>query len=146
MSEDALGPIEGPLMRARLHIRSGRLRLMDGPSDEGIVILYDALNSALFYWAAKNGGEPLARLKDEKEIYAALVRSGVLDGKFNYARFEQIVERALAGGLESEGFRKELWLGLERVFTCLGVMPFDEGALPPEKPETFLKKPNAKNS
>lgn len=143
MDESAMGPVEGPLMRARLHIRSGRARLFGGAGlqDEGIVILYDALNSALLHWAAKSGGE-LARLKDEKDIYAALVRSEVLDGKFSYERFEQTVERALEGWTGSGDFLEELWRGLERVFTRLGVMPFDEGALPPEKPEIFLKKPD----
>lgn len=30
MDADALGPIEAPLMRARLHIRGGRRRLRQG--------------------------------------------------------------------------------------------------------------------
>ncbi len=43
MDEGSLGPVEGPLMRARLHIRGGKRRLRQGKIAAAIATLYDAL-------------------------------------------------------------------------------------------------------
>ena len=65
-----------------------------------------------------------------------LVRSGVLDGKFDYDAFDSLTEYALDH--ELPGFdHAPVLAGIEAVMTQLGVMPFDEADLPREDPKTF---------
>jgi hypothetical protein len=142
MDEGALGPEAGPFMRARLHIRGGRRRLRQGKVSAGIVTLYDALEGAMSWYMASPGrrknliikeGE---NLNDERTIYGILVRSGVLNGKFDYDSFDTLVEKALNEEMPDYDWRT-LLNDIESVMTQLGVMPFDEAGLPPEDPSTF---------
>lgn len=141
MDEKTLGPVEGPRQRARLHIRGGRRRLRQGKISAGIVTLYDALLAAMQAYAASPAGTRLdigtgEDMNNDKVLYAVLVRSGILDGSFDFEDFDGIAERAL--GEEMPGYEyRELLAGIESVMTQLGVMPFDEKALPPEDPRTF---------
>jgi hypothetical protein len=80
-----------------------------------------------------SGGE---NLNHEKELYAVLVRSGVIDSEFDFEAFDRLVERALHEEMPEYDYR-ELLSGIEKVMTQLGVMPFDETLLPPEDPSTF---------
>lgn len=141
MNEDALGPVEGPLMRAKLHIRGGRRRLLQGKISLGIITFYDALISAMEWYIAKpehksnfsfSEGEDL---KDDAVAFRVLVRSGVLDGSFDYDAFNELAGKALHEDLSSYDYA-ELLKGIESVMTQLGVMPFDESKLPPEDPRT----------
>jgi hypothetical protein len=142
MDEKKLGPVEGPLQRARLHIRGGKRRLRQDKIAAGIVTLYDALEGAMRYYVSAPANQ--ARLpagagdsrNDEKTLYSALVRSGVLDGAFDFDAFDRLAERALNEELPGYEYR-ELLADLESVMTRLGVMPFDEASLPPEDPKTF---------
>jgi hypothetical protein len=141
MDEKALGPVEGPLQRARLHVRGGKRRLRQGKVAAGIVTLYDALNGAMQWYAASPGGRKLALKEgenpnDDGALYAALVRSGVLDGTFDFEAFDRLTETALNQELPGFDYRHILE-GIEAVLARLGVMPFDEAALPPEDPRTF---------
>jgi hypothetical protein len=142
MDENKLGPVAGPFQRARLHIRAGKRRLREDKISAGIVTLYDALEGAMKFYAADpargarltvHAGE---NLNDEKTLYNVLVRSRVLDGAFDYDAFDRLVETALHQELPGYDYR-ELLSGLETVMTRLGVMPFDEAALPPEDPSTY---------
>jgi hypothetical protein len=142
MDEKALGPVEGPLQRARLHIRGGKRRLREGKISAGIATLYDALNGALQWYVAAperrrkltiQGGDDL---NVDKVVYTVLVRSGVLDRSFDFEAFDRLTERALNQELPGYDYR-DLLKGIEQVMTRLGVMPFDEAALPPEDPSTF---------
>ena len=142
MDEKKLGPVEGPMMRARLHIRAGKRRLRQGKIAAGIVTLYDALEGAMKSYVADEGHR--AQLpagagddrNDEKTLYSVLVRSGVLDGAFDFDAFERLVETALHE--EVPGFEyRDLLAGIESVMIQLGVIPFDESSLPPEDPKTF---------
>ena len=142
MDERALGPIEGPFKRAQLHIRGGKRRLKQGKISAGIVTLYDALLAAMESYV--NSPEHKASivikqgddLKDERTVYAVLVRSGVLDGAFEFETFERLMERALNEEMPGYDYRDVLQ-GIERVMYQLGVMPFDDADLPPEDPKTF---------
>lgn len=142
MNERNLGPVEGPFQRARLHIRGGKRRLRQGKTAAGIVTLYDALLAAMeWYMSAPEHQSVLAAgrdvdLKNDRNVYALLVRYGVLDGKFDFAGFDELTETALNGEMPSYDYR-ELLAGIESVMTQLGVMPFDEASLPPEDPGTF---------
>jgi len=142
MDEQALGPVEGPLQRAKLHIRSGKRRLRQGKISAGIATLYDALSAAMQWYIAAperrvqlkiEAGE---NLNDDKIVYAVLMRSGVLDGKFDFDAFDRLLERALGEDLKAYDYG-ELLTGLESVMTRLGVMPFHEEGLPLEDPATF---------
>ncbi len=142
MNELALGPVEGPLLRARLHIRGGKRRLRQGKWSAGIAALYDALSSAMEWYAA----EPERRrklivcagddLNSDRELYRILVRSGVLDGAFDFAAFDSLTDRALNENIDVPD-AGHIVAGLESVMTQLGVLPFDEAGLPPEDPKTF---------
>jgi len=142
MDERALGPIEGPFQRARLHIRGGKRRLRQGKISAGIVTLYDALLAAMESYVnspehkrklvTKQGDD----LRDERTAYAVLVRSGVLDGAFEFETFERLMERALNEEMPGYDYRDVLQ-GIDRVMYQLGVMPFDDADLPPEDPNTY---------
>ncbi len=142
MDERVLGPEEGPLQRARLHIRGGKRRLRQGKISAGIVTLYDAVCAALeWYFASPDRRSRLIirdddNLKDDKTLYEILTRSGVLAGTFNYKAFNELVERVLYTDLTDVDY-EDMLKGIESVMTRLGVMPFDEGKLPKEDPSTF---------
>jgi hypothetical protein len=142
MDEKRLGPREGPFQRARLHIRGGRRRLRQGKISAGIVTLYDAVLAAMDWYVASSDGRRRLAFKDgedyknEKVLYAVLVRSGVLDGKFDFVAFDRLTERALDEEMPGYDYR-DLLEGVESVMTQLGIMPFDESLLPPEDPKTF---------
>lgn len=142
MDAGALGPEKAALQRARLHMRAGRRRLRQGKISAGIVTIYDALVQAMEWYARSperrktlevREGEKLA---DEKTLYRILVRSGVLDGGFDFAYLDSLVEEALLGDMAGFDYGPVLE-GIESVMLKLGVMPFDEAGLPAEDPSTF---------
>jgi len=142
MDEETLGPVEGPLQRARLHIRGGKRRLRQGKISAGIATLYDALNAAMQWYIA--APERKARLEirkgenlnDDSVVYRVLVRAGVLDGSFDFEAFDRLTEKALYREMPDYDYR-ELFMSFEHVMAQLGVMPLDESQLPPEDPATF---------
>lgn len=75
-------------------------------------------------------------INDERVLYDILVRSGVLDGAFDFEAFERLMEKALNEDIQYYEYGPVL-AGVESVLTQLGVMPFDEASLPPEDPNTF---------
>ena len=141
-TEDSFKTEEGAMMRARLHMRAGRRRLRQDKISSGIVTLYDALLFAMESYIMsldRRKGLDIREgedLKDDKTLYGVLTRSGVLDGKFDYAAFDKVVEEQASGEMPGYDYR---WIleGVESVMTQLGVMPFDEASLPPEDPNTF---------
>jgi hypothetical protein len=141
MDERSLGPDEGPRQRARLHIRGGRRRLQQGKIASGIVTLYDAMLAAMQSFAASPGRTRLDNrdgedLNNDSVLYTVLVRSGILDGKFDFSAFDRLTEKAL--NEEMPGFDyHSLLVDIESVMTQLGILPFDEMQLPPEDPKTF---------
>jgi len=142
MHEDELGPVEGPLQRAKLHIRGSKRRFRQRKTAAGIATLYDALSSAMqWYLASPERSSKLPLNKDEdilqdRTAYAVLVRAGVLNGRFDFEAFDRLTDQALAGELPGYD-HQNLLKGVEAVMVQLGVMPFDEAALPPEDPKTF---------
>ncbi len=75
-------------------------------------------------------------MKDEKVVYAVMVRSGVLDGKFDFGTFDSLIEKAINDEMADYDYT-EILIGIESVMMQLGVMPFDEAELPAEDPATF---------
>ena len=142
MNEDALGPMEGPLMRAKLHIRCGRRRLREGKISAGIVTLYDALVSAMKWYIAGADRRKLLPITekddmtDDRTIFNVLKRSGVIRGVPDFSVIDTIVDQALMG--EMPGYDYSGYLAdIETALTQIGVLPFDENELPPEDPSTF---------
>lgn len=141
-TEDSFKSEEGALLRARLHIRAGRRRLRQGKIASGIVTLYDALLFAMeSYIMSPRRWEGLdiregEDLKNDRTLYAVLTRSGVLDGKFDYEAFDRLIGEEAVEEMPGYDYK---WIleGVESVMTQLGVMPFDETALPQEDPKTF---------
>jgi hypothetical protein len=140
MDAAALGPERAALQRARLHVRGGNRRLRQGKISSGIAALADALTHAMQWYCA--APERRARVQataqellDDRALYAALVRSAVLDGAFDYERFDRVLERALETELPAAA-AAGIPEGLAAVFAQLGVLPFDESELPPEDPAT----------
>jgi hypothetical protein len=142
MNEDVLGPVAGPLMRAKLHIRGGRRRLREGKISAGIVTFYDALVSAMKWYIAQADKRKLLRitekddLTDDRTMFEVLRRSGVIDGTLDFAAFDKVVEKALEEEMPGYDYNG-LLTDLESVMLQLGVLPFDENDLPPEDPSTF---------
>jgi hypothetical protein len=141
MDEKTLGPEEGPRQRARLHIRGGRRRLQQGKIAAGIVTLYDAMLAAMQSFAASPGRTRLdikdgEDINNDRVLYTVLVRSGILDGKFDFSAFDRLTEKALNEEIPGYDY-SSLLADVESVMTQLGVMPFDETQLPPEDPKTF---------
>jgi hypothetical protein len=139
MDAEALGPALAALQRARLHWRGGTRRLRQGKIAPGLAALYDALTSAMdWYYAApeRRARVTAQELRDEGLEYAALVRSGVLDGGLDFAAFHREVHRLLDDEL-APCDPAPLLAGVESALTQLGVLPFDEGTLPPEDPATL---------
>ncbi len=142
INEDELGPLESLLMRAKLHVRGGRKRLEAGKISLGILTLYDALNLALQWYvsAPEQSGlavqNPDKDFRKEKDIIFVLTNNGILDGKFDYDKFNEVVERALDDEMHGYDYA-ELLSGIESVMIQLDVMPFDESKLPPELPGTI---------
>lgn len=142
MDADALGPEAAALQQAKLHIRGGRRRLRQGKIAAGIVTLYDALGSAMHWYVLGPERrkslrvEEGERLDDEKTLYSLLTRSDVLDGKFDYASFDALVEKALHEELPGYDY-SGLLSDFESVMVQLGVLPFDEAELPSEDPSTY---------
>lgn len=142
MDADALGPEAAALQQAKLHIRGGKRRLRQGKIAAGIVTLYDALVSAMQWHVysperrAKLFIKEHDDLNNDKTVYEVLVRSGVLDGTFDYDAFDAVVERALHSEMSDYDYT-DMLRDFESVMIQLGVMPFDENGLPPEDPSTF---------
>jgi hypothetical protein len=142
MDEKKLGPVEGPFMRARLHMRGGKRRLREGKIASGIVTLYDALEGSMEAYVANPAHRAHLVISEDdnrydgRALYAVLVRSGVLNGKFDFDAFDRLVETALEEELPGYVYH-ELLKNIETIMRRLGVMPFDEASLPPEDPKTF---------
>ena len=143
MDENSLGPIEGPLMRARLHIRGARRRLRQGKVCAGIVTLYDALLKAMEWFVADPARvrrldlRPDEDLRNDKTLFRVLRRSRILDASLDYEAFDSLVEMAAHENLPPGYDWTSLLRDIESIMTQLGVMPFDENGLPPEDPATF---------
>jgi hypothetical protein len=141
INENSLGPVEGPLMRAKLHIRGGRRRLNQGKISLGIITLYDAVISAMQWYISDPSHDNMFNFKDNEDknddrvVYEVLTRSGVLDGRFDYNMFNELADRALSEEMPAYD-PQDVLKGIESVMTQLGIMPFDEKDLPPEDPRT----------
>ena len=130
---------DAALLRVRLHLRGGRQRLQCGMLAPGVASLFDALRHAMRWYIlfpehrARLGLVDSEDFKEDEDIFALLVRGGVIDRAFDYAGFEQLVERSLDDASFQFDAAKVLAQILQ-VMTALEVLPFDEAELPPANP------------
>ncbi len=142
VDENKLGPIQSLLMRARLHIRGGKIRLQEKDISLGIITLYDALCTALNWYilvpdnVERLGIDSAVLIRDEKSILSFLEKVGVLDGSFAFDEFDKLVERAILEEIEELDDRSFI-SDIEKVMTSLDVMPFDESLLPDIESDTI---------
>jgi len=142
MHERSMGPEEGPLLRARLHIRGGRRRLRQGKIAAGVAAIADALSAALEWYAASPerrvqiGLRSARDAQDDRMVYQALVRTKAISGIFDYDLFDRLTVRSFSDDL-SDIDHRSLMSDFEKLMTELGVLPFDEETLPKEDPGTF---------
>lgn len=143
MDESKMTDYEADLLRARLHLRSGKRRLLEGKLRSGVATVYDALYSAMRAYTvapANYSSFKGVNTGDAQVLYEALVGAGILDGRFEFAKFMEMVENAADDILPEYDFRYDpAWIieSLVPVMTQLGVLPFDESSLPLEKPGDF---------
>lgn len=141
-TKDSFDSAEGALLRARLHIRSGKKKLMKSEIADGIVTLYDALIFALrFYLMIPEHRDELVTqesldLTDEKAMIKVLREARILDNTFDLDEFEDLVDKAAVGEMADFDYRPML-SRFESLMTLLEVMPFDEAQLPSEDHSTF---------
>jgi hypothetical protein len=139
IDEYTMLPHEAALLRARLHIRSGMRRLRQGMLKEGLFTLYDSLYSGMrFYILSPENRDRFAgadgtQRTEEMALYKMLRHAGVVDGSFDFESFFALMEK-LIDGVDVEINSTEALKGYDKLMTQLGVMPFDESALPPEDP------------
>jgi len=139
MDASQMTEADAALLRARLHIRGCRRRFQRGMWADGIVSLYDALQHAMRWYVSlpehrarlgMTGGEDLG---DDRAVWRILVHGGVLDHSFDFDEFEALVGQAVGEGsfqCDADAVMRQI----EKAMTALEVMPFDEAALPREKP------------
>jgi len=142
MDEAALPCDEAALLRARLHLRGGRRRMDQGKFAAGVAALYDALCSGMRWYLLTTRTESLrglaaeVDLRSDRDLFLALAQEGVFDTPQEFGRLDTLLDQCLCG-LTPSLTADEVMALIERWLTRLGVMPFDETALPPEDPNTY---------
>ena len=142
MDESTMPRDAAALLRARLHLRGGRRRLQQAKYSAALAALYDALGSGMRWYILLATEASLRDLKAEidlrtdRELFSALAQTGILDNPKAFEQVESLLDQLLIGPAPDFDQREVLTL-IEQWLTQLGVMPFDEGALPPEDPNTY---------
>ena len=133
MDKDNIGDAGAELIPARLHSRGRKRRVQEGMSVADLAAFYDLVVSGMHDYLAKH--ETCASLVantdlwDAVALYQALAGAGVFEDPLAFNRFALLVERAL--WQESFSFDTDATLAeVETMLTKLGVMPFNESALP----------------
>ena len=143
MDESGMPIHEAALLRARLHLRSGRRRLCEGKLRSGVETLYDALYSAMRAYVLAPEEQHRFEgvdISSEQALYDALVGAGILNGRFDFLRFKEMIDQALNEEVPVYDHEYDpAWLisGIESIMTLLGFLPFDESTLPKEDLGTF---------
>lgn len=140
MDESLLTPVEAALLRARLHIRGGCRRLRQGKPADGMAALADAVNYAMRWYILSHPELDGAsvNLESDYELSVCLVRAGALDGApaSGLVAFLTLADRVLRDHSIQFDVDRVLEF-IEVLMSRLGVMPFDETALPPESQDAF---------
>ncbi len=128
------------LLRARLHLQSGKRRLQKGLNVAGIAALYDSVLFGMHYYTARHKGcESFIEsidLWDATGLFHALTRAGVFEDGLMFNRFSLTVEQALWQKSFSFDVNTTV-VEVEFMLRKLGVMPSDESALPNDSSQSL---------
>jgi hypothetical protein len=123
------------LLRARLHIRGGIIRIRRGDNEDGIAALYDAfIHSLYWFYLSDEKLRPLltnekGNYESEEELYTILLKNGKINGNFRLEQFKELLDKALTKKLENFNF-ESFFKNFEDLMTQLKIMPFNESDLP----------------
>jgi hypothetical protein len=138
MDEDNLEPIEAAKIRCQLHIRGG-LKLFElNKITHGIGTLYDAIFSAMRYYAHRDKWELANEVFHEEEsLNAVFIEKNIFPSSFDFLKLKSTSEMLIDEEIE-EGYidKNQVWKELEEIFTILGVYPFDPSTLPEDDEDT----------
>ena len=138
MDEDKLEPMEAAKIRCQLHIRGGQKLFELNKFTHGIGTLYDAIFSAMRYYAYSNKWN-LANevLYDEESLNAVFNEKSIFPSSFNFLKLKSTSELLIDEEIEEGSIDKnQVWRELEEIFTILGVYPFDPTTLPEDDEDT----------
>ena len=131
-------PSDEALLRAKLHIRGGNLRLSKGEIADGFASFYDAVISAMlrFTLSPQLSDQLQYRmsddLSDDRQLFSLLKRSEIFSSKISEKDFEylhDVVYSAMDGNDETDQVERVRHI-VETVLNELGVLPIFEGELP----------------
>ncbi len=143
--DDTLQQADASLLRARLHVRGGRIRLSEGRKEDGVAALYDAMVYAMLrFFYSKESRTKLqinngVDLSEDRTLFIILQKSGIIDQSIGIDDFDylyQKMDEAIEGELTD--FDEDLFISrFERIMTSLEAIPFDERDLPEGDPVTL---------
>jgi hypothetical protein len=140
--DECLPEAEQYLMRARLHIKGGKIRLQRNEFSSGIAALYDAFIFSLYWFFLS---DPLLKpllfngdgsYKDESLLYSILLNRNKIDGSFDFKEFASISIRAIYSNLVNPP-EKKLLDQFDHLLEELTIIPYDANLLPKEEAITL---------
>jgi hypothetical protein len=142
MDESEMQEADGARLRARLHIRAFWTLMQHKRFAHGVCALYDGFHHALRWFYLSHALELDVTDKSTRwthEIYKTVEQSELVTIDFDFESFEGLLAQALRADFDEMNpdfdFEK-LWVGIEKVFHALEIMPFDVNSLPEENEAT----------
>ena len=136
--DESLQQADASLLRARLHVRGGQIRLSEGRKEDGVAALYDAMVHAMLRFL---DSDELKRnlqiadddnLNDDRTLFTILKKSGVIDSSLEVEDFDYLYQKmddAIEDTL-TDFDEHQFMFRFNRIMTALGVIPFDDSDLP----------------
>ncbi len=136
--DDDLQQADASLLRSRLHVRGGRIRLSEGRKEDGVAALYDAIVYAMlsYFDSIEQSSKLLIGddddLNDDRTLFIILKKSGVIDSSVEIEDFDYIFQKmddAIEDHL-TDFDEHQFMFRFNRIMTALEAIPFDESELP----------------
>jgi hypothetical protein len=143
--DDSLQQAEASLLRARLHVRGGHIRLSEGRKEDGVAAFYDAMVYAMFrFFDLPESRKRLQieigdDLNDDRTLFIILQNSGIIGPAIDIGDFDYIYQK-MDDAIEDDltEFDEVFFMSrFNRIMTALGVIPFDDDELPEGTPVTL---------
>ncbi|MGY5855332.1 MAG: hypothetical protein RTS72_01945 [Candidatus Thorarchaeota archaeon] len=136
--DDSLQLEDASLLRARLHVRGGRIRLEEGRMEDGVAALYDAVVYAMLrFFDSDELRKDLQiddgdDLNDDRTLFVILKKSKIIDSSVGLDDFEYLFQKmddAIEDHL-TDFDQHQFMYRFNRIMTTLEAIPFDESDLP----------------
>ena len=143
--KEGIAPDEEALIRAKLHMRSGDIRMRKGELSDAIASYYDAFSSAMLRFFVSDVLRKKYFLPDSVDItddhalFLILKEKGVINDSFTDVHFHQIetlLEAAFEGWVEKCDYHTVL-TRLDSVMKQLDIIPILPGEVPDENSVTL---------